>query len=233
MPTALMHGQVVKLVHVMALYTDGRGEEQLGELFNLGFSERDESLYLRPIAPNGFYHCGEEVIPAHVSDFQFNFRDGRFQTGEPVKLSIHASGQTHVKRDQPRSQPVAGPLQMPPLLTMEDKHLATIQIDRFSCLRPVLRATTTAGEVVDFGFPFLDAAAGRIVLWVNAIEPKFQDTDFWIALARPGGVLHVGFAGAANDVIAEDPRGFTILTGWNPLNAGIKSEQNLLFIRCE
>src|SRR4051812_16128136 len=114
MPTELMHGQVIKEVNVMTLSHDDGGE-RLGELFNLSFSERDASLYLRPIAPNASYLCGQDVVAAGASEHVIAF-DGedRVRTYTPVKLSIHASGQVHAKLDFAGSQILAGPLQMPP-----------------------------------------------------------------------------------------------------------------------
>jgi hypothetical protein len=98
MTTELMHEQVVTAINVAALFHGEQGEEKLVELFSISFSERDESLYTRPVAPTGSYFCGDEVIPAHAASHEIKFREGRFHTDEtPAKLSIHASGQTHVK----------------------------------------------------------------------------------------------------------------------------------------
>ncbi len=219
----------------MALFRGGDGQERLGEMFHLSFSERDESLYLRPIPPTGICLCGTDLIPPHTESHEVNFRLGRFRAVTPVKLSIHASGQTHVKFDDRGSAIIAGPLGMPPLRSMRDEHIATIQVDEFSRLAPVRRQPTTKGTNVDFGFPFGDAPSGRVVLYANSVEPRFRDTDFFIALDRGNGnVLYVGLVGLPNANIASDPRGFTVLTGWDPLSANDpENELKLLFIRCE
>jgi hypothetical protein len=107
---------------------------------------------------------------------------------------------------------------MPKLVSMRDKHIATVQVDRFNCLASVTRTLTTEGSNVDFGFPFLDSPSGRVLLYVNGVEPLFADTDFWIPLDRGrGNVLYVGMVGGRNEDISSDPRGPVVLTGWNPL----------------
>jgi hypothetical protein len=135
MPTELMHGQEIDAIDVSVLHLGADGQEEHRELFGISFSEGDESLYLRPVAPNGHYWVGATMIPAEEIDFAINFReDGFHAEATPAKLSIHASGQVHVKLDERRSPIVAGPLQMPPLNDMRDHHVATFQMDAFSCL---------------------------------------------------------------------------------------------------
>jgi hypothetical protein len=74
--------------------------------------------------------------------------------------------------------------------------------------------------VVDFAFPFGEARGGRVALYVNGVEPVFQDTDFWVRLDRgEGRVLHVGSAGMPSDPLGPDPSGFTLLSGWDPRQA--------------
>jgi hypothetical protein len=232
MPTELMHGQAVERINVMILF-ERDGVERLGELFSLSFSPHDESLYLRPIAPNSSYFFGAETVPAGTAEYTFDFR--RAGSVElPAKLSVHASGQTHVKLDGGDGRAVAGPLHMPRLASMEDKHIATVWVDGFDALLAVERETTTEGVDVDFAFPFGSAEGGRVALYVNGTEPVFSDTEYFITLQRgEGRVLYVGLAGMPSGALGEgDPAGFTVLSGWNPFQDRLDVEQSFIYVRC-
>lgn len=229
------HTQPIDEITFVASYRGPDGEERFGEVFHLSFSTRDESLYLRPRAPSGAYLCGEETIPAHTTGHTFDFRKGRFQSQTPLKLSIHASGQVHVKRDEKDSQIVAGPLHMPRLVTIEDRHIATVFIDGLQQLRPLGRQLRSVGNQIDYVFPFGDAPTARILIYVNGVGPNFALTSNYVSLNRgKGRVLYAAFAGAADDIEPVDPQGFVVFTGWDPeTGADVTAELPMLFIRCE
>jgi hypothetical protein len=117
---------------------------------------------------------------------------------------------------------------------MRDQHIAQVSADEFAVLPHVARETTREGDIVDFAFPFGDAEAGRINIYANAIEPVFQDSDFWIRLGpSQGNVLYVSFVGARQAQLgAEGGEGHTVLSGFDPTKHNTPAAQDFVFIRC-
>ena len=75
------------------------------------------------------------------------------------------------------------------------KHVFSVSIDSFDVLAELDHEPTKDPPEVDFGFPFLNHAAGRVAIWVNADEPRFVDTTLaaTVALDRgEGRILYVG-----------------------------------------
>lgn len=230
MPTELMHGQPVRSVNLMM-----EAGGSLYEVCNLSFSERDESLYIRPVAPTDEFYFGMDMIPAHVTSFGLSWLGQHHVQGEQAKLSIHATGRVHVRLDPHRPPIEAGPIMGPSLQTMRDHHIATLIADEFTALRPVTRTTTMQGTEVDFGFPFDSHPTGRVAIYANAYEPVFGDTDFWFRMNPNGGQeLFIGLAGHANGPLGNEPgRGLSVLAGWDPhLADRTDIDQHLLFMRC-
>jgi hypothetical protein len=227
-----MHGHRVTEVRLLIEWSS-----RLSELCAVGFSERDTSLYLRPVPPTGRVFAGTSLIPAGARNLTFPFvGQSEILSPEKVKLSIHATGQIHAKVDASRGRVVAGPLRIPSLATAGGQHIATITADDFACLLPINRVPTIHGPKVDFAFPFGSHSSGRVVLYANAVEPKFVDAAYWITLHRPdsGEVLYLGIAATPQDPLASSAEGFTLITGWDPSHAAddLTSDRPFMFLRC-
>jgi hypothetical protein len=60
----------------------------------------------------------------------------------------------------------------------------------------------------------------------------FTGRAFWVRLERGGGgELYVGFVGTSSDPLVRDPRGLTVMSGWDPEQDRLPVDQNLIFIR--
>jgi hypothetical protein len=229
----LFDGAVVSGVHVSAI-TTREDTVPLRSLFHLSFDKNDHSLYVRPIAPTGVYLTGEGEIPPGAAEqvAQFGARGA-----VPLKLSIHESGQVHVKEDAGGRRMVAGPVLGPPLGKLRDAHVFTVTVDSFDILADMDHEPSRVPPEVDFGFPFFEARAGRVAVWVNAVEPRFVDTTLaaTITLDRGDGrVLYVGMAGVPQEPMGDSPRGLTAIAGWDALTASdSQAAQPFLFVRGE
>lgn len=95
----------------------------------LAVSKTDSSLYLFPYGPAGEYYFGRLSIPAGKQSATIPFDQQETSANIP-KISIHESGQVHIKA----GDAVTGPMFASPLSDLCGEHIATVTCVRFSDL---------------------------------------------------------------------------------------------------
>jgi hypothetical protein len=188
------------------------------QVCKLGFSAADVSLYLFPYSPSGKYSFGRMLFPASERSSTVPF-DEQESSIETPKLSIHESGQVHVKA----GGRVVGPMFAGSLAEYRGENFATVSCIRFDGLAPLRRLPKTEGPEWDLVTPSDDGVeSGRLIFYANAAEPSFAGRCRVTArLTRPtiAEPLFVGVRFAAQDPL--DPtgkaRGVVAIAGWNAL----------------
>ena len=94
------------------------------------FGKKDASLYLLPYGRQKRYLWGEGTIPEGTTTATFPHANPAGEVHRP-KLSIHESGQVHVKLGEAYK---AGPLRTKPLWEFRGEHLAGLTIDSIESL---------------------------------------------------------------------------------------------------
>jgi hypothetical protein len=182
------------------------------------FCKSDASIYLIPYAAGGEYFFGGERLPERKASRSFSFTEQLSTTTAP-KVSIHQSGQVHIRvgREQ------AGPLTIPPLGKLQGEHVATICVDRFDNLSPLNRAPKKSGKTVDVVMNVPDDVhSGRFPLYLNGTTPKFKSSKIQLVvrLLRPSlaAPLYLGIAPLGQEPVADSrgKQGVTVISGWNP-----------------
>lgn len=209
-------------------------QNQIRKVFQLSFSNADSSLYFFPYSESGNYHFGRQTIAENQISKTFNFKSDQNSKSIP-KLSIHESGQIHIKADDV----LAGPIKIPPLGGYSGQHIATVCPDSFNNLPELTGKLSTKAKKCDFVLPIdKGQSSGRFAVFLNAHEPNFHGNNCFIqfklerrSLSKP---LYCGVMAIQQDPLGQDSQsGVTIITGWNPLNGGKLLNEDLLFIRGE
>jgi hypothetical protein len=98
-----------------------------------------------------------------------------------AKLSIHESGQVHIKSDQP----IAGPLQIPPLAEWKGQHIASVSLDSFEGLAKFEGRISSSGSEQDLVIKVIgDAQSGRIPLYLAGDRAAFTQRDCAVITMR-------------------------------------------------
>lgn len=191
---------------------------QVLRVCKLAVSRTDSSLYLFPYGPAGEYYFGRLSIPAGEQSATIPFDQQETSANTP-KISIHESGQVHVKA----GDGIAGPMFASPLSELRGEHIATVACVRFSDLAPLGSAPKTSGPRPDIVIPAEGVESGRLVFCANAVEPSFVDPcSITARLVRPtlAGPLFVGIRSLAQRELSREPetRGVAAIAGWDPRN---------------
>ncbi len=192
---------------------------QVFRVCKLAVSKVDSSLYLFPYGPAGVYFFGRLSIPAGEQSATIPF-DQQETSADIPKISIHESGQVHIKA----GGAVAGPMYTSPLFDLRGEHIATATCVRFSDLAPLEGAPKTSGPRPDIVIPAEEGVeSGRLVFYANAVAPSFLDPcSITARLVRPtlAGPLFVGVRSLAQGELSSEPetRGVTVIAGWDPRN---------------
>jgi hypothetical protein len=182
-------------------------------------SKADGSIYLFPYGTSGAYFFGRLSIPAGERSATVPFDQQETSASVP-KISIHESGQVHIKADDA----IAGPMFASPLSDLRGEHIATVTCVRFSDLARLGGAPKASAPRPDIVIPVEEGVeSGRLVFYANAVEPAFVDPcGIRARLLRPTlpRPLFVGIRSLAQRELSreQDARGVTAIAGWDPRN---------------
>jgi hypothetical protein len=138
----------------------------------LAFGSQDGSIYLFPYAPGGEYHFGNSSIPSEEEEVSVPFADQESSSVTP-KLSLHESGQVHVKA----GATVVGPMHCAPLAVLSGEHIATTTISSFAGLPALGHTPRHSGRCPDIVLPAPGpAASGRLAFFRECDATCFSRT---------------------------------------------------------
>lgn len=196
----------------------GHGSHLL-RMCRFGFNTGDASLYLIPLGVAAQYFFGQHVIPAGEDGVTAPF-DDQERSDRPPHLSIHQSGEVHVRSGYTE----AGPIFLPPITDLRGQHVATVTCNRFAGLPVYARTPSTSGPVQDVVLPTEPGVeSGRLAVYANAERPVFPvSQSITVTLERPNlrRPFYVGikpFAQTALGGASEDPS-VIVIAGWDPLD---------------
>jgi hypothetical protein len=193
-------------------------------------TQRDTSLYLVPYSPQRKFFFGQRRFPEKVGTVTCNRADSVEVDGEP-KLSIHESGQVHVKG----LGVLAGPLQSVPLANLRGEHMATVTVERFEGLMEFKGAPSSGGQYRDYVVRAEGAESGRHAIYINGAAPEFADGPCWITLRLGRSTLprpiYVGVSAVGQAPLSDrGETGVAVIAGWNP-RLPSAAEQDFLYVR--
>lgn len=184
----------------------------------------DASLYIWIYGKTGKYFYGLERFPPGVENHTFDF--SKNCTDLVPHLSVHLSGQTHVRTHSKRKGFLAGPVQLPHLTTFRGQHVASIVADDLQALpdfeEPIVndeRRRDLVAKVVS------EVRSGRFTVYANALEPVFNcEKPPYLTIRnsgtgerRVGPPIHYGIVALAQHPLGEGPgNGVLMLSGWQP-----------------
>ena len=207
-------------------------EGKFKKVCRIVFGKKDASLYLIPYGRQECYLWGEGTVPEGMKTATFSHANPAGEQERP-KLSIHQSGQVHVKLLE-GDEYKAGPLQTKPLWDFQGEHVAGITIDSIDSLpdagkiKPKPKSPEVALRTEEIG------QTRRFALYANGTEPRFDyPVKATVTMYRAGlpAPLHVGIATFAQDALTEgEEGGVTIISGWNPDKDEL-AEQRMLWVR--
>ena len=208
-------------------------EQSLRSVCKIFFTANDASVYLVPYAAHGRYFYGGRSLGEQQVEDTFDFTT-QLSSGDVPTLSIHQSGQVHVKVGAVR----AGPLHIPQLTKLRGEHVATVCLDVFDGLPEHLGALEAEGSELDHVIPVeTGVESGRLAMYVNGIEASFRcpQCRLMIRLVRSSlpQPVYIGLAPKAQLPLGSGPRrGVTVIAGWDPtLPTG--APQDYLYLRGE
>lgn len=202
-------------IREVRIVADYRG--QLLRVAKIFWSLEDLSIYMLPYAAHGRYFFGRQSFAEHEMEQTFDFRQQLSSETKAPYLSIHESGQVHIKG---RGQDIAGPIGTTPLPEWRGQHLASISVDRFDGLPPfegTPKMTSTAMDHVihvDEG-----VSSGRLALYANGYDDAFDFRRGLVAtLTRAGRPrpLRVQVAPISQLPMGEAGPGVIAIGGWRP-----------------
>lgn len=204
------------------------------KICKLALSGTDASLYLFPYSLLRRYHFGLRQLDGNQEELSFFYKEDAVSSRRVPKLSIHQTGQVHIRTDEGN----VGPLRIPPLSELQGEHVASISVDSFDACPVYHAAPRTKGQTVDIPLP-RDAAvvSGVIAVYVNGGKKEFlADCPVVVTMQRPSlfRPLFVGFRPRAQEPLGiEDGRhGTTVIAGWDPTLPNTEPNR-FLYIRGE
>jgi hypothetical protein len=222
----------VSNVHDFRLLVQVAGRHK--KICRLALAKKDASLFLIPYGTKGTYFWGHGTFREGEQRATFSHAD-LAGTQEPLKLSIHESGQVHVKTLHGEAYK-AGPLQTIPLWEYRGQHLATISIDSLESLedagplKPKRKSPEVVLDVKEIG------DSRRFVLYANGETTPFSVPLKAVVRMRRLGLpapLQIGLA-----VLNQSPLvppgelgGVSIISGWDPRKQDLLVEEQLLWVR--
>jgi hypothetical protein len=206
--------------------------ESAYRLCKLAWSKTDASFYIFPYATAGLYSLGRHSVPNDSAEATVPFDQQETSTMTP-KLSIHESGQVHIKVGGSLR---VGPLQTVALADLRGDHVATVTCSRFESLPRHTGPIRSTGSEADLVIPS-DAGveSGRLAIYVNGASPSFPvPVRFILVFQRPtlSQTLFVGVAPISQRQLSEEPEapGAVLIAGWNPRADDPSSAADFLFI---
>lgn len=203
------------------------------KICRLLFPTSDASLYLIPYGKTECYTWGQGHF--HKGQEMGTFDPAPEAPGfVKVKLSIHESGQVHVKT-QPGDEYKAGPLQGSPLWQYRGEHLATVTIDNLQAL-PAGGKSKAKPHSPDVLLKTTDSSKSRrFVLYANGESSDFDvPTHAKVTMNRAGlpAPLHLGITVYEQNGLVEPPEGgLTIIAGWKRASGVSLAEEDFLWVR--
>ena len=199
-------------------------------LCTLSWSVQDASLFVSPFSRAAEYFAGSHPMADGQASIEIPYRAGTSLAKAP-KLSVHESGQLHVKA--PTGEIVGGPIHLDHLRGWRGQQVLTIAIDDVEWLPQYDRALRTEGSDQDIVLQ-LSHESARLAVYLNSEHPRFDDpTQAAVGLSRGslGSTLWVGLAIFPNEVLAQGSTAVSIIAGVDPFDSG--SEGELLYIRAQ
>jgi hypothetical protein len=203
----------------------------LRKIAKIAFSKTDASLYIFPYAPTGQYFYGGRHMEEVKFEDKVRFTEDVFSDQVP-KLSIHETGQVHIKA----KESVAGPVLISPLSDWRGQHIASVSVDQFSSLAEFRDSISDKGPEIDHVIPADELVkSGRLVFYLASDRVAFEEPNcrIVITIARPTieNPIYIGIKPKAQDLLSDlDFGGITVLAGWDihpEPGAGV----NYLYIR--
>ena len=186
------------------------------KIAKIAFSNSDASLYMFPYAPNGKYYYGGRHMDEVEFEDKVRFTDDIFSDQVP-KLSIHETGQVHIKA----KDSIAGPVLISHLSEWRGQHIASVSIDHFSSLSEFRGSISSEGSEIDHVIPVDEIVkSGRLVFYLAGDRAAFKEPNCRLVLtiARPTieNPIYIGIQPKAQDSLSDlDLGGITVLAGWN------------------
>lgn len=200
-------------------------------LCRLAWAADDASLYILPYGVEGRFHFGQASVPASEASSTVPFNDQETSASMP-KLSLHESGQVHIKA----GSAMVGPMYIPPLADLRGQHVATATCSRFEALPLFEGEPKTTGSVIDLAVPASDALeSGRCVIYINGQEPVFAGAaQMQARFVRPSldQPLYVGFLTVGQAALNDGPDSDSVIVtaGWNPGVTDVSAPMDYMFI---
>jgi hypothetical protein len=191
----------------------------LYSLCKIGFQLSDASVYLFPYTINRKYYFGGRTMKDTIVSDRFTFTEGNRSENIP-KLSLHESGQVHIKSNVV----LAGPIFIPPLSNWKGQHLASIFPDSIQSLPKYTTPLKKSGPTIDQVINLPDSLQNiRLALYLSGEKPEFSvpHCQAMIMLVRKTleRPLFIGLNFLAHDQFSNGEfKGVTIIAGWNPNN---------------
>ena len=142
------------------------------------FGKKDASLYLLPYGRQKRYLWGEGTIPEGTTTATFPHANPAGEVHRP-KLSIHESGQVHVKLGEAYK---AGPLRTKPLWEFRGEHLAGLTIDSIESL-PSAGKPKPKPKSPDLVLGARDIQQGDVLRFLS------KKNDVWFPKLKPVPVM--------------------------------------------
>ncbi len=197
----------------------------------------DASLYIWIYGKTGKYFYGLEDFPPGADSHTFDF--SKNCTNSIPHLSVHLSGQTHVRDHSCKKRGfLAGPVHLPHLSTFRGEHVASIVADDLQALpefgEPIVNSDKRRDLVANVDS---EVRSGRLIIFANALEPVFNcDKRPYLTIQnsgrgdrRVGPPIHYGIVALAQHPLGDGPgKGVLMLSGWNPTNL-----DRILYVRAQ
>ena len=219
--------------HIREIKILVKHHEIVRSAFKVAFSMSDSSLYLFPYGTNSQYFYGGQTFPEKELKYSFNWED-IFSDSTP-KLSIHESGQVHIKSQGT----CAGPLQTLSLADFRGEHLASVTLDTVDSCPEYSGEIKTSGQSRHLTFPVKDKVQSvRFILYANGVESRFRfPCQIVVEMMRQTiqSPLYLGIAIVPQNPLVEESsekKGTTVLAGWKPRQQR-NGEIPFLFLRAE
>jgi len=186
------------------------------KIAKIAFSNSDASLYFFPYAPNGRYYYGGRHMDEVEFEDKVTFTEDLFSDQTP-KLSIHESGQVHIKA----KGCIAGPMLISPLSDWRGQHIASVSIDHFSSLSEFRGSISDKGLEIDHVIPVDEIVkSGRLVFFLAGDRAAFEEPKcrLVVRIARPTikNPIYIGIQPKAQETLSDiDLGGITVLAGWD------------------